>query len=47
MNITEEQRKQIIELFDIDPYTGEFGEGIQNGVSEMCEILGIKIKGIN
>jgi hypothetical protein len=47
MKITEEQKKQLLESFDIDPYDGAWGEGMAQGIIDTLEILGIKIKGIN
>jgi len=47
MQITEEQRKQLLELIDVDPYDGAWGEGFAQGVIDTLDILKIRIKDTN
>lgn len=49
MEITEEMKENLLKLYDVGPSSDneDMAFGIQHGIEETLDILGIKINGIN
>lgn len=47
METTKEQKEMLIAIHSVDPFADDYQKGVNFGIEETLDVLGIKIKEIN